>query len=403
VLLANAADRSALRTHAAFALARRTRMDWTPQSRYVEVVLNQQPLGLYQLTEQVEAGEGRVELTDDGFLLEINERFVRDGERGFRTVRRRTPVSFKDPDDPTRGQMFRVRRTIQNFEKALYGRDFTHPRKGYRAYVDIGSFVDWYLVEEFFRNQDSNFYSSVFVSWSPGEKLAMGPVWDFDLSAGSKFRGSTPPGGWHTRLGRHWLVRMLQDPAFAQRVKRRWAALRPVIDEMIAQLPAAAEPLRTAAEADWRQWHSGPELVAGSKHAETFDGEVAFLADWLSKRAMWMSQPEAGFTRRFRQVTEKNGIVQLQVTLIGRHDQRVTVDYGPATGTATQTSDYTLAPGTLVFEPGQTTRSIRISLSDDITGEGPETIKVALRAGAPGVIVGTPGQTTVQILDNDAD
>jgi hypothetical protein len=42
-------------------------------------------------------------------------------------------------------------------------------------------------------------------------------------------------------------------------------------------------------------------------------------------------------------------------------------------------------------------------LSDDITGEGPETIKVALRAGAPGVIVGTPGQTTVQILDNDAD
>jgi hypothetical protein len=194
---------------------------------------------------------------------------------------------------------------------------------------------------------------------------------------------------------------MLQDPAFAQRVKRRWATLRPYVDELVAQIPAAAAPLRTVAEADWQQWHATGELVPGSKHAETFDGEVAFLADWLAKRATWMSQPEASFTRRFRRITEKNGVVRLKVTLLGQHDQPVTVTYAPATGTATQGADYTLSPGTLVFEPGQTTRSIPVALSEDRLAEGRETIKIALTAGAPGVIVGTPGLTTVKIRDDD--
>jgi hypothetical protein len=114
-----------------------------------------------------------------------------------------------------------------------------------------------------------------------------------------------------------------------------------------------------------------------------------------------MSQPEASFTRRFRRITEKNGVVRLKVTLLGQHDQPVTVTYAPVTGTATQGADYTLSPGTLVFEPGQTTRSIPITLSEDRLAEGRETIKIALTAGAPGVIVGTPGLTTVKIRDDD--
>ena len=54
VLLAGYADRSALRTAAAFAVASQTRLGWTPQFRFVEVVLNGQPQGLYMLSEQVE-------------------------------------------------------------------------------------------------------------------------------------------------------------------------------------------------------------------------------------------------------------------------------------------------------------------------------------------------------------
>lgn len=400
VLLANAADRSALRTHTAFAVADRTRLAWTPQSRFVELVLNGASQGMYQLTEQVEVKPGRVELSDDAYLLEINERFVRDGDRGFRTVRRRTPIVFKDPDDPERGDIIRVRRHVQAFEKVLYGKRFTDPKRGYRPYVDLGSFIDWYLVEELFRNQDSNFFSSVYVSWTPGGRLEMGPVWDFDLSAGTGFRRDTSPQGWHTRLGTHWVARMMKDPDFASRVKQRWSTIRPRVERLVSQLPAAATPLRATAEADWAQWHSGVELVAGSRHAESFDGEVAFLRDWLTQRIAWMSQPEAGFARGFAAVTERARVLRPRVRLLGEYPGPVTVGFEVVGGTATAGEDYRLTSGTLVFEPGREVRSIPIELLDDRVREGRETIKVRLTP-TPGAIVGSPDRLTVKIAAND--
>ena len=400
VLLANAADRSALRTHTAFAVADRTRLGWTPQSRFVELVLNGTSQGMYQLTEQVEVKPGRVDIGDDAYLLEINERFVRDGDRGFRTVRRRTPIVFKDPDDPERGDVIRVRRHVQAFEKVLYGKRFTDPKRGYRPYVDLGSFIDWYLVEELFRNQDSNFFSSVYVSWTPGGKLEMGPVWDFDLSGGTAFRRAVPPRGWHTRLGTHWIARMLKDPDFAARVKARWTTLRPRVERLVSQLPAAATPLRTTAEADWAQWHAGTELVLGSKHAESFDGEVEFLRDWLTQRIAWMSQPEAGFARAFSSVNERARVMRPRVRLLGEHAAPVTVGYQVVGGTATAGVDYSLAPGSLVFEPGRTLQSLPITLIDDREREGRETIKIRLTT-SDDAIVGTPDLLTVKISAND--
>ena len=77
VLLANYGDRSGLRTATAFAIAAQTRLAWTPKFRFVDVVLNGQSQGLYMLTEQVEEGGDRVDLPDDGFLLEFNKRYLR--------------------------------------------------------------------------------------------------------------------------------------------------------------------------------------------------------------------------------------------------------------------------------------------------------------------------------------
>ena len=102
--LANYGDRSGYRASAAaFAIAAQTRLKWTPKFRFVEVVLNGQSQGLDMLTEQVEEGGGRVDLPDDGYLLEFNKRYLRDGVLGFRT-KRGPPIAFKDPDEVTKKQ-----------------------------------------------------------------------------------------------------------------------------------------------------------------------------------------------------------------------------------------------------------------------------------------------------------
>ena len=85
---------------------------------------------------------------------------------------------------------------MSRFERVLYGPDFADPETGYAAYVNVRKLIDWYLVEELFANQDSNFQSSVHFSWVPGKRFVFGPVWDFDLSAGSRWRASSQPDSW---------------------------------------------------------------------------------------------------------------------------------------------------------------------------------------------------------------
>lgn len=398
VLLAGYADRSGLRTAAAFAVAAQTRLEWTPRFRFVEVVLNGQSQGLYMLSEQVEEGEGRVDLPDDGYLLEFNQRYLRDDEPGFRT-RHGSAVAFKDPDEVTKAQRREVRGAVRRFEKVLYGPDFADPEQGYAKYVNVRRLIDWYLVEELFANQDSNFQSSVNFSWVPGKKFVFGPVWDFDLSAGTRWRAAGPHDAWLTRVGRHWVSRMLEDPAFSARVKSRWARLRPAVREVVAQLPQAATTLAPAAEADWAQWHAAGDLE-WTHHARTRAGEVDFLGDWLTRRIAWLSNNEVRLGGIRQRTVERERTVWVPVRLQSRPGAAVDVRWTVQAGSATAGTDFVAESGTVTFAAGQVERYIPVRILDDRVTEGIESLRVSLTGTSRDVVVGSPSTTTIAIVAN---
>lgn len=400
VLLANFADRSALRTQLALQLGAQTRLPWTARTRYVDVVLNGSPAGLYLLTEQVEQSPARVNLPPDGYLLEVDYRYETKGDPGFRTARG-LPIAYKDPDELTAEQQQQVQQAVNDFETVLYGPDFADPVKGYAAYVDIDSFVDWYLVEELFKNEDAAFRTSVHFTWSPGGEIAMSPLWDFDLSAGTLWRKATPPEGWHIRLGDHWLARMVQDPAFAERVRARWAALRPTVDDMVDQIAPAADVIAPAALADWELWHTSTTQVAGSIHADSFRGEVAFLERWLAARVAWLSSNKVGFGNVPRLVGENSAVLHLPVSIGGNAVTPATVRYAPAGGTATAGSDFWLTPGVLTFGPGETIKTIPVRIRRDTKAESAETIQIALSSPSAGTVLGARATSTVTIKASD--
>ena len=70
--------------------------------------------------------------------------------------------------------------------------------------------------------------------------------------------------------------------------------------------------------------------------------------------------------------------VSLPVTLSAAATRIVSVDYTSADGTATAASDYVAASGTLTFQPGETAKTIAISVVADMTIEPTETFTVAL-------------------------
>ena len=285
VLLANYGDRSGLRTAAAFAIAAQTRLAWTPKFRFVDVVLNGQSQGLYMLTEQVEEGGGRVDLPDDGYLLEFNKRYLRDGEPGFRT-KRGSAIAFKDPDEVTKKQRRQVRGAVSRFERVLYGPDFADPELGYRKYVDVARLIDWYLVEELFANQDSNFQSSVNFSWIPGKRFVFGPVWDFDLSAGTKWKGSTAAEGWYTRTGKQLDLPDAAGPGLLQ--ARQEALAGPATRRSTRSSPSCRRPRPRSRRRARRTGTSGTPATRTSSGPVT---RAAATARWRSSPTGWASGP----------------------------------------------------------------------------------------------------------------
>jgi len=100
-------------------------------------------------------------------------------------------------------------------------------------------------------------------------------------------------------------------------------------------------------------------------------------------------------------VKENAGAATLTVRLSAASEYAVSVDFATANGTATAGADYMATSGTLVFAPGETSKTFSVAILDDILAETVETILVTL-ANPTNAGLGTPSTATVSITDNDS-
>jgi hypothetical protein len=299
-LIANYGDHSLARNAVALGLSPETSVAWSPRSAFVEVILNGEYEGSYQLTEHIKAATDRVNLSSTGLLLEVDERLESSNDLGFRTAHG-FPIVYQDPDDPSEATKATFEAFLSDFESRLYGDDFSDPIRGYAPLIDPDAFADWYLVEELFKNVDADFYTSCWFTWDNG-KLSMGPLWDFDVSSGFKidfWPDYSAPEGWWARGGplpdvvprphhqNHWIARMLQDPQFERRVVARWKKLKPAFRASTKEPHKILQSLGAAADNDRERW-SGGAFYADWAHGDSPRAEARFLSDWLEARIDWM-------------------------------------------------------------------------------------------------------------------
>lgn len=88
------------------------------------------------------------------------------------------------------------------------------------------------------------------------------------------------------------------------------------------------------------------------------------------------------------------------VSLSAASSQDVTVSYATADGTAKAYSDYAQSSGTITFAPGETTKSVTVSVTGDVVNEPDETMSVTL-SSANGATLGT-STATGTITNDDA-
>ncbi len=318
ILLANYDDKSLLRDQVAFETSRRLGMAWTPNSRFVELFLNNQYEGNYQLTEEIDIDKNRVNIPEmvttdvsgkavtGGYLMEIDTRGDPD-DILFRTSRG-VIFDLHDPDPAAPQQLSYIEGYVQQAEDALYSSDFTDATTGYAQYLDRDSFIDWYLVNEIFKNNDAIFWSSCWLYKDRSGKIFMGPAWDFDTGAGNiNYNGNDDPTGWWLRSNpltyTQWTKRLFDDPAFAAAVVTRWKQLKTSqFDTLSTYIDQNAAALQQSQENNFQRWPIlGQYVYPNAEVAGSYQGEVAYLKSWLTQRIAWMDSqldPEAQSSSR---------------------------------------------------------------------------------------------------------
>lgn len=285
VLLANYLDKTMLRNATAFYLSSISCLDYTPKFHFVEVMMNGRYNGTYQLGDHLKISSDRVNVGEDGFLLEIDSKAEFD-DVTVKVEHIENPVNIKDPDVGVDDDDYNyVRQYLAAADDALFGSRFTDPDEGWQKYLDINSFVDWYLINEITKNMDATFNTSCFMNLKRGGKLKMGPVWDFDLAMGNVYNTeiSSPEGLWV--VGSQWYTRLFQDPAFVAKVKERFNYFYAMRNEIINEMNLNAQYLKYSVRENDNKWHIlyssiGPNTdVWGS-----YVNEVQQMKVWLAKR-----------------------------------------------------------------------------------------------------------------------
>ncbi len=165
--------------------------------------------------------------------------------------------------------------------------------EGYAEYIDVDSFVDWYLISEITKNVDSKSYSSMFLNVVPGEKIKMGPLWDFDLSFGNvDYADSRYAEGWWVKY-HPWYEHLFQDPDFVGKVKVRFAYFKDNQDFILDKIDAYAEQLQWAQQENNDKWQTlGMYVWPNPVVFDTYQEEVDHMKSWYIDRMDWL---EAAF------------------------------------------------------------------------------------------------------------
>lgn len=184
-----------------------------------------------------------------------------------------------------------IQNYIHEFETALLNDNFDAGIRTYADYIDIDTFVDYFLLNELVRNVDG-YRLSTYLQKSQLGKLEMGPIWDLNIGYDGGDR--IPIDDWVINYNIHvsqdawmmpfWWPRLLEDPIFREAVKNRWTSLRSNVlstSAILTLVDNTADYLveNEAVERNYERWNAIPV---------DYNASIQSLKDYLEFRASWM-------------------------------------------------------------------------------------------------------------------
>ncbi|MBQ8454644.1 MAG: CotH kinase family protein [Bacteroidaceae bacterium] len=310
-LLPNWREKTLMRNNIAFEMSRRLGLAYTPWIQNVDVIVNGEYKGNYQLCDQITVDRNRVDITellpDDneepfiggGYLLEITSP---GGEVNHFSSTKGIPVDIKAPDeDELSSQQFSyIRDAFNEMEARLWASNYTDSLEGYRSRMDLGSFLRLFLVGEFAGNTDA-MWSVYMYKERYDDLFHFGPVWDFDLSMDNDQRVYPANGkpDWLFNYGsavsgiRDFVHRILSDPSANEMLCDIWAEMRETkafsVDSLWAFVDSLGNVLDESQKLNFTRWDNlGQPLTLQQFAPGTYQGELDIVKNYLKQRIQWI-------------------------------------------------------------------------------------------------------------------
>ena len=289
-------------------------MEYNPYQTPVDIFLNGKYIGVYTFSEKIDAAMNKVNLFSDNFdvpsayiaspaethdesvntsadalpetpfLLETGGDFRVPHTMGkdFFTSTYTPKLFFKYPEFSTANtdEFKYIKKYIDDTGNAIY------KHTGYDNYIDTASFVDWFILMELTCNTDSAFWRSTYIYKRPGDKLMIGPVWDFDRAYGNFHNDNKTYKYWasaeqvYDLAQNHWFSYLYESDEFMVAVKFRWDEKK---DELLGTALDAIDEYGDAVRYS-RSYHGA---IYGNYGG---DSSLKSLKNFVIKRYNWIDE-----------------------------------------------------------------------------------------------------------------
>lgn len=299
-------DRSLVRNRLLYGLAREMAV-WSPDTRYCELYVDGAYQGVYLAVEPVTNGPSRLNLNEFGLITGETAYLLKRDRPGtedqviesYGTIAGKTDnelsVAYPASSKLTTAQKRWIEKDLSAFERVLYSENYTDEQAGYAAYIDVDSFVDYYLINELAMISDAT-HLSTYVYKDIGGKLKMA-VWDFN-NAFNNYQGTNYDTDEFFLTKGNWYDQLLKDQAFVDKVVARYRQLRRdewSDERLLGLIDQNIEDLGDAVDRNFELWGYtfednllSRDEEGKSRDPHSFEEAVAMLKDCLMERVAFL-------------------------------------------------------------------------------------------------------------------
>jgi subtilisin-like proprotein convertase family protein len=302
---------------------------YSPRNRFVDVVINGEYKGIYTLCEKIKRDANRIDIAtlnsdeivghdvSGGYIVKFDYWATDDSWQlehspiGYPGLDIHMVYYYPKPANIVLQQKTYIQNYINELEDALYGNLFDDPSFGYAKYINVGSFIDYFIISELTRNGDGykkSRYFSKDKDHADGSyrKLKAGPVWDFDWSQKDLSQGSEDGSGFKYLSVNEdvhspgWYIRLLQDTVFANSLRCRYDDLRRTLlsqEYIFGKIDSVATAVNES-----QNWHfiiwgnlgSATGTWEVQPPSQTYAEEIQKLKNWYTRRLTWLDNNMPG-------------------------------------------------------------------------------------------------------------